>query len=338
MKNHKFDKNIILFPNLQDRLAEKGLDALKRQNYTEALTFLEQANELKYKINLEIGIILCLFELGELEEAKEKCEEILEKGINHDFQLLHIYITILTTQGKYYEVQSFLEDILKKNQLPRDQTENLNKILELSKKMVKSELIQQNQEYPPQDYEDLNRHLNVSQNIKEQWQAIQHLRNLNLFKVLPLLEIFLKDAKKHPMLKSILLELLKDYGINSEVTVEKFGLTKEFNPALLQNIIDYPFTNNVLSLIDEVIGDKNPTLFEVIKEIWLRHLFVKYPFLPLQEHPSIWAAALHKIGCEMHGIETNENEFEQLYHVTINELEECYRNLLKIEEISFLQI
>lgn len=333
-KYFKIDQNVILFPNVYNRLTEKGMDALKQRNFTEALTFLKQANEIDYQLNIEIGIILCLFELGELDEAKQKCEKIFQEEGHYDFQLVHIYVTILIQQGNYRKIQSFLEEFLENEQVSKNQTENLVKILELSRKMTKTEFVHSNHE---EDYEEINEHLNKSHDIQQQWQAIQSLRNYNLLKVLPLIKAFLQDETKHPMLKSILLELLKEHEIDTSIIINKFGFTQIFNPSKLQNIIDYPFTNEVLSIIEEFIGSKNPTLFEVIKEVWLRHLFVKYPFFPKHEHPKIWAAALHKLGCEMLGIEINETKLTQLYQISMSEIVECYKNLLEIEEISFIQ-
>lgn len=75
----KKKNNIVPFPNLRERLLEKGWEALQAKQYKTALHFFSEANELKNDPGVELSIVVCLFELGEWEEAKDRCRRLLEK-------------------------------------------------------------------------------------------------------------------------------------------------------------------------------------------------------------------------------------------------------------------
>ena len=94
--------NVIPFPNLKDRLLEKGMDALKGKNFQEALIMFSDAKKLDQdQAEIHLGIALCLMELGELEDAKKVCKKMLLEDIGHYFTVLQVYLTILIQLRQY---------------------------------------------------------------------------------------------------------------------------------------------------------------------------------------------------------------------------------------------
>lgn len=333
-KKHHVEGKIIPFPNLEERLAEKGMDALENKKFNEALEIFEQVSEMTGNPDIEMGIIVCLYELGELAIAKQKCKKMLNEDIGDYYKVLQIYITICIQQGEYEEIQTIIEAVIDENKLPAHYAESLFKILDFSRRMNKD---LQDTDLKERMIVELDQSLNHNDDLREQWNAINGLRTSNMATVLPVIEDFLQNHKKHPMLKTMILELLKDHDIDKKMVIEKFGEVTYFNPIEIQNIHDQSITNEVLAIIDEKLFNKNPTLFEVVKEVWLRYLFVLYPFPPHDQNYNSWAAALYMLGCEMHGIEMTEEHISQLFEVKRSILKECYNRIVKIEEISFLQ-
>src|SRR5690606_8883706 len=113
------------FPKLKERLMEKGLEALTNKKFSEALTFLTQAQEFERgNHEIELGIVICLFEMGELEQAKENCLVMLKEDVGDYFHVLQIYVTILIQLGQYDEVKTTIEAVLDEDAVPPEYYDN----------------------------------------------------------------------------------------------------------------------------------------------------------------------------------------------------------------------
>lgn len=337
-KDKKQDK-VIPFPKLKERLIEKGLEALTNKKFKEALTLLLQAQELERgNHEIELGIVICLFELGELEQAKENCLTMLKEDIGDYFHVLQIYVTILIQLGQYDEVKTTIEAVLDDNSVPPEYLDNLSQLLELSKRMLYSDEVKIETENSNENVkEHLQNVLYNEETIGNQIAAIQSLKELNIRKYLDILVPFLAKHDKHPIVKTIILQLLVTNQVDLEIEVEKLGETIKVNPIKLVDPSLSPFTNQVLSILDEQLQNDNPTLYETAKEIWLQFLFVLYPFTLEEEDPSTYAATLHLYSAELHGMEIQNRTLEQIYGVSLFELKHTLNKLQMVERFSYFE-
>ncbi|MEH7236219.1 tetratricopeptide repeat protein [Bacillus sp. JJ1562] len=335
----KNQDKIIPFPKLKERLMEKGHEALTNKKFNEALTFLKQAKELEIgNHEIELGIVICLFELGELEQAKENCLVMLKEDVGDYFHVLQIYVTILIQLGQYDEVKTTIEAVLDEDAIPPGYLDNLSQLLELSKRMLVTDGVEQESEYSNEDIKEQLQNVLYNEGIVgNQLAIIQSLKELNIRKYLDVLVPFLTIPEKHPVVKTILIQLLVTNQVDLEVEVEKFGETIKINPLMLVDPSMSPFTIQVLSILDEQLQNENPTLYETAKEIWLQHLFVLYPFTLEKEEPSMYAAALHLYSAELHGIEIENQTLEQMYGVGLFELKHTLENIEKVERFSYIE-
>ncbi|WP_299091796.1 tetratricopeptide repeat protein [uncultured Metabacillus sp.] len=335
MMEKKKRSKVIPFPNLKDRYIEKGMDLLKEKKYHEALNMFSEAKKLKEdKAELHLGMAICFMELGELAEAKEICKKMLLEDIGHYFTVLQIYLTILIQLREYREVQTTIEAVLEENQLPAESAEHFYKLLEFSRKMTQNDedIMESDDEEQPLYIED------ILENTNKQMAYIQSLRDRNLSKHFSSLKLLLENPNSHPMIKSMILHLMIENEVEKEVTVYKFGETVTVIPAQLDDLSDLPFTKKVLTILDDTLGNENPTLFEAVKELWIRHLYVLFPLLPKPTDANVWAAALHMVGYEMHGITLDPEEIKDLYNLSMSSLHEACKKIYQIEEISYMQI
>ncbi|WP_156177857.1 lipopolysaccharide assembly protein LapB [Bacillus sp. SA1-12] len=336
MMEKKKHSKVIPFPNLKDRYIDKGMDLLKEKKYHEALTMFSEAKKLNEdKAELHLGMAICFMELGELTEAKDICKKMLLEDIGHYFTVLQIYLTILIQLREYQEVQSTIEAVLEENQLPAESAEHFYKLLEFSRKMTQNdaEIIEtDDDDEQPLYIED------ILENTNKQMAYIQSLRDRNISKHFSSLKMLLENPNSHPMIKSMVLHLMIENEIEREVTVYKFGETVSVIPAKLDDLSELPFTKKVLTILDDTLGNENPTLFEAVKELWIRHLYVLYPLLPKPTDANLWAAALHMVGYEMHGITLDPKEIKDLYNLSLPLLHEACKKIYQIEEISYMQI
>ncbi|QGQ48836.1 tetratricopeptide repeat protein [Metabacillus sediminilitoris] len=310
---------------------------LKEKKYHQALEMFSEAKNLNEdKAEIHLGMAICFMELGELVEAKNICKKMLLEDIGHYFTVLQIYLTILIQLREYHEVQSTIEAVLEENHLPAESAEHFYKLLEFSRKMTQND-VDIFEDEGVEDQQTLYIE-DVLENTTKQLAYIQSLKDRNVIKHFSSLKILLENPKSHPMVKSMILHLMIENEIEKEVTVYKFGESITVIPAKLEDISDLPFTKKVLTKLDDILGNENPTLYEAVKELWIRHLYVLYPLLPQPTDANLWAAALHIVGYEMHGITIDQNEVQEMYNQSFPTLQEACKKIYQIEEISYMQI
>ncbi|MGN7295664.1 tetratricopeptide repeat protein [Ferdinandcohnia sp. SAFN-114] len=337
--NGKKQDKVVPFPHLKERLMEKGLDALTNKQFKEALTLLIQAQELEEgNHEIELGIVICLFELGELEQAKENCLVMMKEDVGDYFHVLQIYLTILIQLGQYNEVKTTIEAVLDEDSVPPEYLDNLSQLLELSKRMLYSDEVEREAENTNQDVMEHLQHVLYNEEfIGNQIATIQSMKELNVRKYLDMLVPFLANPKKHPVVKTMILQLLAMNQVDRETEVEKLGETLKVIPSKLIDPSMSPFAIQVLSILEEQLQNENPTLYETAKEIWLQHLFVIFPFTLDDENPATYAAALHLYSAELHGMEIENRTLEQIYGISLFELKHALDMLEKVERFSYIE-
>ncbi|RSK28052.1 tetratricopeptide repeat protein [Bacillus sp. HMF5848] len=336
MKRKQKDK-VVPIPGLVDRLLKQGLEAVENKKYRDAYPLLLQVKTFdETSIDAEIGIIICLIELGELKEAKVRCKELLKKGEGDYFQIFQIYATILLQLHEYNELISAVEGLLEEQNVPLVNRDNLFKMLEFSKRMrtFNDSQEEENQKIdisssPQANVKELLHH----NDLKEQWSALQTLKHRNIQPHLSVLEEFLLKGDRHPVLKSLAVHVLMEHNITKPIKVVKFDKETTIVPSAINEIESEEFTNKILECLDSEIGQDNPTLFEALKELWIRFQYVIFPFKPDPDEPEIWSAALHIVGAKMFGDTLAHKRYTSLSQ---EDLERACEQIEMIEKISFV--
>ncbi|MDM5315681.1 hypothetical protein QUF49_06705 [Fictibacillus sp. b24] len=334
MTNDKSNKNkIIRFPNLNGRLLEKGMDSLKNKKYDEALSCFEQllhSDPMHSQGNL--GLVLSLVELGRLHEAKMRCDRMLKEGIGEYYDVLQIYLSILVQLSEYITVVSVIEAVLEEQKIPADKAETFYQLLQFSRKVIEQEGVPEVKKDPEAtvnpnpDFQALKEMLS-SERADSQWIAVQQLKRLGPEMTVPIFESFLVDEKKHPAVKSLILQYLKENQINKTVKVEKYGQTDEIDIAKLQELNEHPFYKEVKTLIQDELEQENPSLLDIALAVWKDYTLALYPFSPKPENKLLWYEASVLAASILCGIEEEiENEEEELQNAVklLVELERFY--------------
>lgn len=334
MTNDKSNKNnIIRFPNLNGRLLEKGMDSLKSKKYDESLSCFEQllhSDPMHAQGNL--GLVLSLVELGRLHEAKKRCDRMLKEGIGEYYDVLQIYLSILVQLSEYITVVSVIEAVLEEQKIPADKAETFYQLLQFSRKVIEQEGIPEVKRDPePKVNENPDFHtlkeLLSSDRADSQWIAVQQLKRLGAEITVPLFESFLIDEKKHPAVKSLILQYLKENQINKIVKLEKYGQTDEVDIAELIELNEHPFYKEVRTLIQDELEQENPSLLDIALAVWKDYALALYPFSPQPENKLLWFEASVMAASILCGIEESmESEDEELQHAVklLVELERFY--------------
>lgn len=114
------NNKIILFPGLEKRLLEKGLESFQQKRYQESILFFEEAMEMEPEnTDVHIGLVLAYYEAGELEKAKELANKMLQTGIGDYIQVMDLYLMILVQLHQYSEIAAMIEVLLEERRSRR---------------------------------------------------------------------------------------------------------------------------------------------------------------------------------------------------------------------------
>lgn len=310
------EDNIILFPGLVTRLVEKGMASLKEKKFYEALQFFQQSTEMEpTHPQARYGLVITNIELNRLDEAKRHCESMLREGIGQYYEVLQVYVSLLVQLGDYQQVELLLDSVIAEEKLPPKMAESFFQLLEFARQMTSSEV--SNSKLPEEGFteENIEGIGNTEDWLKlleqgkpeQQWGAIQKISQLNTDEVLNTCRSFLKGESNNPVIKSYILQMLKELNIEDTVEVHKFGENFQVDIAKLEDVFHEKFGSDVIQRLDQILGQESPSLFEIVQQVWWHYLFALYPKSPTPHDGDTWAAALHSLGLNLMGNEKDKD-------------------------------
>ncbi|UTR11291.1 tetratricopeptide repeat protein [Evansella sp. LMS18] len=332
------EDNVILFPGLVAKLVEKGMSSLKEKKYYDALRYFQQSAELEPSHpQARYGLVITNIELNRLNEAKSHCESMLREGIGNYYEVLQVYVSLLVQLGDYQEVETILESVISEERLPADMAESFYQLLEFARQMTSPEIADFEDEIDEESIEGLSTtkewiDLLEKGETDQQWGAIQKLSQLNTKEVQNAYRTFLKERDKNPVIKSYLLQTLKELDVKGTFEVHKFGNTYEVKIEDLEDVFHEKFGTQVINELEKELGQESPSLFEMVQQVWWHFLFALYPKSPVPLDTRVWAAALHVLGLSLMDNEKNRvKQISQRYRAQTEEVNNAVIHMRKIE-------
>lgn len=331
----KIEGNVILFPDLEKRLLERGLEQLQQKKYRDAIELLERANTLAPKdADVHIGLVLAYYESERLEDAKGLAQRMLKEGIGDYFQVVDLYLMILVQINEYEEILLTIEMLQDEREIPFEKQDHFSKLLAFSRKMIEMKRDQE-ETYDDGVKEDVEPiHLSVEDDPSKLLLLIAELSQKNIRSHIDEVKKYLQDKDGHPFLKTMLFSILQEQEYEQEVVIEKFGWEMECKPTEVQPLRNSEQMADIRNSLEQLEG-KEPTLFQQVSSLLERHLFLLYPFDLQPYDPLVWAAGYHLIGLEFNGLEPTQEKIAEDYGVEQTELEKSEIFIKKLEEISY---
>ena len=328
--------NVILFPGLEKRLLEKGLDYLKQQKYRDAIQYLEQALEHDPEnSDVYVGLVLANYEAGNTHQAKEMVAEMLRSGLGDYIQVIDMYLMILVQLNEYKEVVATIEALLEEREIPADKHEHFISMLEFGKRMLNGDTEMESIESFEEETEEEELNLFDYKTPNDQVMVAAELAKVNIRPYVTKVKEYVESEAGHPFLKTMLLNILKEQEYGEETHVRKFDWEESFTPAEIPELKDYIENSGVIQLLSSEIESDDPVLFENVQSLVERYLFLVYPFeLPIGR-ASAWAAACHFTANEYYGFEDPLESFAEIYGSEVEEAEQVLDFIRKLEEISY---
>lgn len=340
MKKREQEKkdNVVFFPDLDKRLLQKGLDAIQEKQFKEAILFLEEAKERNpFHRDINIGLILAYYELGLLEQAKHLAKETLKQDDGDYIHVLELYIMILVQLHEYEEIVTTIEGLLEEHQIPANKIEHFSKMLLFSRKMAESASQSQTDDYREEESEDINNSLMNLDDPQEEMLQIAKMSSQNIRAYIEEVKQYLLDMEKNPFLKTMLINILREQEYEKEIEIQKFDRKIVIQPTALKDMKEQEQYKKIITILVDYVESNNPILFENIKMLIDRQMFLLYPFALEKYKDETWAAAYHAVVNQYFGQE-DEEEIFVLYELDETEFEQAKTFIYQLEQISYPNI
>ncbi|SFP73212.1 tetratricopeptide repeat protein [Salibacterium halotolerans] len=272
------EQNVISFPGSADRLSTQGLEELKKGNKEKAVNFFSEALQHdSFHEEASYGLLLGLAETGRLTEGIRLAEQLMDGNNSNYFEVLQVYVSLLAQAGEYQKVVTILEGVQEEHRFPAKMAEQLFELLELSRTMAETSI----EPEPEEDRPDRDWSVELKSGGAEyKLSILQEMKGYPFSSVVPDVETLLTDPEITPLLKSMLLFLLKDIHTDREVEITKLERTGTFIPSSLPPLEDSSVYIETKGLLRDVLAHEEPVLLEHSLELLKELLLYYYPFPP----------------------------------------------------------
>lgn len=267
------DDKIILFPNRKLQLERAIKQHMESEEYQAAIDLLEVLNEYnQMRYPSTIYYIIAYRKLNRLTEAELYGEELLSLNDAYYEEYTDLYLMILYEAEKYQKAMEYIEKI------EGNETVSTNfqmKIQEM-KQLLQQMIIWTSEEIMADFRTAVN-----NGDAGRQYVLLQKWRQLEV-RTPQKADEYLADDTIHPIIKTILLEILMEEKVERTLNVEKFSSQISVVPKQLTRIKQNLAYQQTIELIEEEY-QTNPSKAELMKEILEQYCFVMFPFLYSEE-------------------------------------------------------
>lgn len=333
----KTGSNVILFPNLDQRFLEKGLEYLQDKKYQPAVGLFEEALTLSPdNRDVYIGLLLAYYESGMYEKAKLVGKEMLRRGIGEYFDTVELYLMVLVQLHEYEEIATTIDALLDEKEIPREKIDHFTKLLDFARRR-KDENWEDDYGVSAPESEERQESLGLldNQNENKLILIIAELANKNTRLYIDEIKTYLSQPEGHPFLKTMLLSILKEQEYEKEIVVNKFKRERTVIPAQLFDMNENMQKLEIERELQNKLESENPVLYEQIRGLLERQMFLLYPFDFLPTNASLWAGAYHAAGIEFSGGEMDMEEIARLYQTDEVKTRDACLFIKELEEISY---
>ncbi len=271
--NQEEKGKVVYFPGLKERLLEKGVQALESGEVYKSSDLLIQAYELDPEnADINTALVLALYESKQYEKAQTICKEMLLEGIGDYFEVVDMYLMILIQLHQYKEVADTIHALFDEKEVPFEKEDHFKKLLSFSEKVLNGKETTVIEGTNGNETSILK-----EKSLEEQIMVTAQLVHQNIQPFLQELRSYLMDSNAHPFLQTMILNVMREHGLEKEVIVSKLGKEASVIPAQLQDVFESDHFNETTQELEDIM-QKSPALYQHALELFKRHSFLMYPF------------------------------------------------------------
>ena len=284
----------------------------------------------------------CLYYLEKYDELVAYCELYLESAGKHYYELLLLDTDCLTKLGNYDKAISLLAEELRMPWIPMEYEDKIKAAYDyLVKQLNNKETIES--PLNKLDDEELfnlldkvsvysahgvkNEDFDIS--LAVECLNIMSRRNIRLF--LRNIQGFLEDHHKVSDLKVILIEILKDQGVNQifkYVNSEGMFLV---NPINSSNLFANADIDGIVNLIVDTFNLKDMSILDYIKRLLVAYLVKIYPNVILKDENKYIAGAIYAVAHSDNKIELDLNDVTEKLDLNGTLFKKYHEKILNVE-------
>lgn len=303
-------------------------ELIREGKYLQALSLL---NDLSDE-NTRYLRLVCLVGLQEYQKAKE--EGIIAKLQAKEtyYDVVSMYVTTLKELGEFEEAINILIEELSMPYIPYQYEIMFNTAYDevlLEKQEANYEVESRNQIFSIEEIAQILKNKDCNEDLL--YMALDQLQQLNVRMIIPVVQDYLIDPKKHFFAKTLLIEIMIEQQVDEDMEVEKFGEYYSINPSYMPLVLQQMQYGGVIKYLQDALEDENPVLFEQCVEYYEYILYAIYPREIYDDEYRVMAGAIHYYVATLQSIDIDLDDIEILYYCTRNEIEEKLIVLKHIE-------
>ena len=292
---------------------------LENEKYEDALKLL-----IKPKTEKEYyQKIVCLYSLNKLNEAKVECELALEMAEKMYYDIIALYVSILTSLDEDELAIKVLEEELEMPYIPYKYEVQFNASYdELLKKRMAN-----NKVHSPFDLlsdEELMNALLITKDNNDLIILLSQLETRNIRRFMNLLEDFLISESIKQNAKTIILELLKAQDVNKVVKVRNKDNIIDVDISKMPNVLDQDEIEIILNKVNEIENNDDPNYLLYAQDVLFSYSGYIYPELLKNKNVNDLSCA---ISLYVDSLFNKEEDFESkaiIYNASLSEVNKIF--------------
>ena len=292
---------------------------LENEKYEDALKLL-----IKPKTEKEYyQKIICLYSLNKLNEAKVECELALEMAEKMYYDIIALYVSILTSLDEDELAIKVLEEELEMPYIPYKYEVQFNASYdELLKKRMAN-----NKVHSPFDLlsdEELMNALLITKDNNDLIILLSQLETRNIRRFMNLLEDFLISESIKQNAKTIILELLKAQDVNKVVKVRNKDNIIDVDISKMPNVLDQDEIEIILNKVNEIENNDDPNYLLYAQDVLFSYSGYIYPELLKNKNVNDLSCA---ISLYVDSLFNKEEDFESkaiIYNASLSEVNKIF--------------
>lgn len=323
--------NVVHFPGSIRLLLNKGLNMMKAGDFEQGLKHFNET--LMHDIRDEqarYGRLVCLLELGYLEESKITSEEMLHDGIGDYEDVLFFYVSALVQLGEWDAVVEAIETERQSSRLPAKYAEHFFQFLATARTMKRNVFLPEAEEEQEEEVREETLEGLLDPSTEAQWQTFQQLKNRSWRQVKTAFETALVHENTSPMIKTLLLLAMKDWEVGASCKISKNEREKTVVPVELNSFSDYEgaLKTSIFKQLEDELAQDNPMLYETAQSIMEWIFMEHYPFPVPEATANVWAAAIHVESLRYMGVQEEQEKVSILYDANHAEVEKLVNHVV----------
>ena len=303
-------------------------DLIESGEFREALDYLTDLNDEQTRYLR----LVCLNALGEYQTARNEAVFAKANAKETYYDVVAIYLNILKELEEFEEAINLLIEELSMPYIPYKYESLFNAAYDdilLAIQEANYTLEAKNQIFSVDEIAVLLDKDECNDDLL--YMALDQLQQLNVRMIIPAIERFLMNPKKHSFAKSIIIETLIEQQIDDEMQVYKNGVVYDFNPVYLPLVLSQNAYEGIYRLMERELEDDNPSLLALCQEYLEYLLYSYFPKEIYDDEYGIYAAGIQYYLSVLQSIEVSMEELEIAYGVDEADIEEIILALKQIE-------